>query len=318
MTADADLPPEPGRAAQRGLWAELLRKGGGNAYLLLALASLCWSGNHVVGRAIAGHVPPLGVSTIRWLLPAAVIWALARPHLAQDWPVLKRHWRIVLFLGVTGGALFSAGQYVGLQLTTALNVSVLNSLSPVLIIAAGAALFHERMAPLQIIGIVTSLLGVLVIVAHGSLESLRHLDFNWGDLIILSNMAVWAIYSVYLRLRPSVHWLSFTFVFAVISSLGTLPFAIAEYAAGFHFQLDWLTVLSLLYVSTFPSVVAFAAWVRGVDLIGANRASPFLHLVAPYSAVLASVFLGETLHLFHIAGFVLILAGVWCAARKFA
>jgi drug/metabolite transporter (DMT)-like permease len=287
-----------------------------NPYLLLGLASLCWSGNHVAGRAMAGRAPPLGVSTVRWLLPALVLWFLAREHIRKDWPVLKQHWRIVLFLGLTGGALFSAGQYVGLQYTTALNVSVLNSLSPVMIIAAGALIFHERLHPVQVIGIATSLVGVLVIVARGDPSALAAFDFNWGDIIILFNMAVWAIYSVYLRLRPKVHWLSFTFVFAVISSLGTLPFAVGEYLAGLRFQPTLLTALLLLYVSIFPSVIAFAAWVRGVEIIGSNRASPFLHLVALYSALLAYVFLGERLHVFHVAGFALILAGVWCAARK--
>jgi drug/metabolite transporter (DMT)-like permease len=284
-------------------------------FLLLALASLCWSGNHVLGRAIAGHVPPLFISTARWLLPAVVLGLLARPYLTADWPVLKRNWRIVLFLGLTGGALFGAGQYIGLQYTTALNVSVLNSLSPVLIVAAGAALFRDRLTALQAVGIATSLVGVLVIVARGEFGALARLDFNWGDIIIIFSMIVWSVYSVYLRWRPHVHWMSFTFVFAVISSLGTLPFAVGEYLSGFHFQPTALTALTILYVSIFPSVIAFAAWVRGVEVIGANRAGVFIHLVPLYSALLASVFLGESLHLFHVAGFALILAGVWCAAR---
>jgi drug/metabolite transporter (DMT)-like permease len=261
-------------------------------------------------------VPPLAISTIRWLLPAIVLFVLARPHLAADWPAIKRHWRIMLFLGITGGALFSAGQYIGLQYTTALNVSVLNSLSPVLIVAASAVCFHERLHALQALGIALSLAGVLAIVARGSLATLAQFDFNWGDILILFNMALWAIYSVYLRLRPQVHWLSFTFVFAVISSLGTLPFAIVEFMAGFRLQPTMLTVLTIFYVSIFPSVLAFAAWVRGVEAIGANRAGVFIHLVPLYSALLASVFLGEVLAGFHVVGFLLILAGVWCAARK--
>jgi hypothetical protein len=109
-------------------------------YMLLAFAALCWSGNHVIGRAIGGHVPPIGISTVRWLIPSVVLWFLARRHLERDWPLIRSHWRIMLWLGVTGGALFSALQYVGLQYTTAVNVSVLNSLVPVLIVAAGGTL----------------------------------------------------------------------------------------------------------------------------------------------------------------------------------
>src|SRR5262252_759996 len=103
----------------------------GNAYLVLALASLFWSGNHVLGRAIAGHVPPLGISTLRWLLPALVLGVAAREHLRRDWPLIRRHWRILLLLGLTGGSIFTVLQYVALQYTTALNMSVMNSLAPV-------------------------------------------------------------------------------------------------------------------------------------------------------------------------------------------
>ena len=94
-----------------------------NAYLLLALAGLCWSGNHIVGRAVAGHVPPFGLSTARWLLPAIALAPVALPYLRRDWPLIKAHWRIMAFFALTGGALFSALQYLGLQYTTALNVS---------------------------------------------------------------------------------------------------------------------------------------------------------------------------------------------------
>jgi drug/metabolite transporter (DMT)-like permease len=288
----------------------------GNAYLLLALSSLFWSGNHIVGRAIAGEVPPLAVSTVRWLIGAIVLWPIARPYLARDWPIIRRHWREVLFLGATGGALFSALQYIGLQYTTALNVSVLNSLAPVLIVVTGALAFRDPLVPLQLGGIATSLVGVLVIVTRADSHVLATLGFAWGDLIILGNMVVFAVYSAALRLRPPIHWVSFLFALSVISTLGTAPFWAWEHAAGRTLQPTLLTAFAVLYVAIFPSVLAFALWNRGVELIGANRASAFLHLVPLYSAVLAGIFLGERTMAYHVLGFALILAGVWFAAKK--
>jgi len=288
----------------------------GNPYLLLALAALFWSGNHIVGRAIGGQVPPLGISTVRWLIPAIVIGVLARAQIKRDWPAIRAHWGIMLWLGVTGGALFTALQYIGLQYTSALNVSVLNSLVPVLIISAAAAIFRERIAPIQLAGIVTSSAGVLIIVARGRIETLRLLQFNWGDIIILGNMMVFAIYAVYLRLLPRIHWLSFIFVFATISCLTTLPFFVWETLSGITFKPTLLTVGAVLYVSIFPSVLAFAAWNRGVELIGANRAGPFVHLVPIYTAILASTLLGEQLASYHVIGFLLILSGVWLASVR--
>lgn len=283
---------------------------------MVAIAALCWSGNHILGRAIAGHVPPFAISTIRWLLPALILWPFARPYLARDWPAIRQSWKLILFLGIIGGALFGALQYVGLQYTTAINVSVLNSLAPVLIGAAGVALFGDRLTGRQMLGIAVSLAGVLVIISKASLAALGNFGFNWGDLIILFNMAMWAVYSACLRLRPSLHWLSFTFAIAVISGVATLPFWVLEHAGGHTLQPTMLTAGALAYVSIFPSLVAYACWNRGVELIGANRAGVFLHLVPLCSAVLAGLLLGESLMPYHVAGFLLILGGVWLAARK--
>src|SRR5215217_6501966 len=103
MTASLEKPSEQLQSPQASSAAALVM----NPYVLLAFASLCWSGNHAVGRAIAGHVPPIGISMLRWLLPSIVLWFLARRHCRRDWPTIRRHWRIMLWLGLTGGALFS-------------------------------------------------------------------------------------------------------------------------------------------------------------------------------------------------------------------
>ncbi len=286
------------------------------AYALLALAGLCWSGNHVLGRAIAGEVPPVSLSATRWVVPCLITAVLARGHFARDWPVIKSHWKAMVVLGLTGGALFSALQYVGLQHTTAINVSVLNSLGPVFIVAAVAVMFGETMRRIQFAGLMVSLAGVLFVVTRGDLTTLAALSFNYGDLIILFNMAVWGVYSACLRFKPAVHWASFMFVFSLIGALGTLPFALYEHAEGFRFQPTVMTFASIAYVSVLPSLVAYLSWNRGVELIGPNRAGALLHLVALYSAILAGIFLGERLQSFHIIGFALILGGVTLAARK--
>ena len=285
------------------------------AFLLLALASLCWSGNHILGRAIAGHVPPFAISTVRWMVPAIILWPWARRHLRRDWPAIRGHWPVLLFLAMTGGTIFGALQYIGLQYTTAINVSVLNSLAPVLIVAAGALLFRDTFSRPQMLGIAVSLAGVLIIVSKGSLNALQAFQFNWGDMVILFNMVVWAVYSAVFRRRPAIHWLSFTFLFAATAAITTLPFWVWEHANGLVVQPTLITAGALAYVSLFPSLVAYVSWNRGVDLIGANRAGVFLHLVPLYSAGLASVLLGEAIGLYHISGFLLILAGVWLAAR---
>ena len=197
----------------------------GNAYLLLALASLCWSGNHLMGRAIAGHVPPMAITTLRWLLAAAILAPFAWPYLKRDWPRIRAHFGVLAYLSLLGGALFGALQFVGLQLTTALNVSVMNSLGPVFIAAASAAMFRDRLTGGQFAGIVVSLIGVLAIISKLDPALLSDFSFNIGDIIVFLNMVLWAVYSASLRWRPKIHPLSFMFMFALISGIVMFPTA---------------------------------------------------------------------------------------------
>jgi drug/metabolite transporter (DMT)-like permease len=128
-------------------------------------------------------------------------------------------------------------------------------------------------------------------------------------------MLLWAIYSAYLRLMPRIHWLSFTCVLGAVAALGSAPVALWEYAIGWRFEPTTLTAFTIVYVAIFPSALAYAAWNRGVELVGTNRAAPFLHLTPLYSALLAYVLLGERLMAYHLLGFALILSGVYFAAR---
>ena len=288
----------------------------GNAYLLLALASLCWSGNHLMGRAIAGHVPPLTISALRWLLAAVVIYPFVRKQLATDWPLIRERLGMVIYLSLLGGALFGALQFVGLQLTTALNVSVMNSLAPLFIAAAGVVMVGARLTVGQTVGIAISLLGVLAIITKLDPGVLTHFSFNVGDLIILGNLAIWGVYSISLRWRPRIHPFSFMFIFALISGIAMLPVVAWEHSTGFVLQPTFLTFGSIAFVTIFSTIVAFVCWTRGVELIGPNRAGVFLHLIPIFSALLTGVLLGEPLMGYHVVGFALILAGVYCAARS--
>jgi drug/metabolite transporter (DMT)-like permease len=287
-----------------------------NPFFLLALAGLLWSGNHVSGRAVAGEIPPLFLSALRWLIGALAIAPFALPHMRRDWPLVLEKWKAVVFLSLLGGTIFSALQYVGLQWTTALNVAVFNSFSPVIMVAAGALAFGDRLGPIQVLGILTSLAGVMLIVAEGDPARLVSLTFNIGDLVILFNMGVWAVYSAFLRLRPAIHWTSFTLVLAIFGAVTTAPFAVWEFSTGAHFVSSLKTWTVIAYVSIFSGILAFAAWNRGIEVIGSSRGGVFLHLIPIYGALLATTILGEKLHLFHIGGFVLILGGVFLAVRK--
>lgn len=287
-----------------------------NPWVMLALAGLFWSGNHIAARAGAGHVPPVALGSLRWLLAALIMWPFAREHLRRDWPLIKRGWKPILALSVLGGAIFSALQYTALQYTTALNGSIFNSFAPAIIVLTGALLFHDRLRALNLAGIAVSFAGVMVIVSRGDLAVLKTISFNYGDVLLLVNMAVWAIYSTYLRVRPSIHPLSFTFLLALISGVTLMPLWAWEHAGGFQMQASWLTIAVLAYVTIFPGILSYICWNRGIEAVGSSRGGVFLHLIPFYGAVLATTLLGEQLMGFHIAGCAMILSGVWFAAKR--
>jgi drug/metabolite transporter (DMT)-like permease len=233
-----------------------------------------------------------------------------------DWPQIAKGWRRILALSLLGGATFSSLQFIALQHTSALNASIFNSFAPAVIVAGGALFFKERLGPLNLVGVALSFVGVMVIVSRADYETFAAFTFNKGDVILLANMGIWAIYSVFLRMRPAIHQMSFTFMLAVISGLSLIPFGVIEHVNGFTFKFDWLTLAVLAYVTVFSGALAYVFWNRGMENIGAARGGAFLHLIPFYGAVLATTLLGESLQFFHVAGCALILTGVWFAARR--
>jgi drug/metabolite transporter (DMT)-like permease len=285
------------------------------AYILLPTAAGCWAGNHIIARAIAGHVPPASLSVVRWLVVALILGAIGPHLLITDWRKIKAGFGALAFLALIGGAAFGTMQYVALHYTTAINMGVVGSVSPAFIVAASFLLFGDRMSLRQLFGVAVSLVGVLAIVTQLQPGVLWSLSFNEGDLMIIANMVLWSIYSACLRLRPEVHTLSFLFIFALISGVANIPFAVWEYAVGYRLQANEAALGAILYAALFSTILGYVCWNRGIELIGAPRASAFLHTIPLFSAGLATSLLGESLRLYHVAGFALILAGVTLAAR---
>lgn len=285
---------------------------------MLALASLSWSGNHIIARYIGGWAPSWSLNLSRWLLVAVLLAIFAWPSLKSDWPTIRKNWLILGFLGAIGGGIFGALQFVGLKYTGALNMGVMNSVAPALIALASLLIFRDRIGWLQVVGIAISLSGVVAIVSKLDPAVLANFAFNKGDLIIVLNMGLWAIYSACLRLRPRIAATSFLFALAISSAVVTLPFAAAEAAQGEFLKFDAVTLGAITYAAVISSILAYVCWGRGVETLGVARAGSFLHLVPLFGALLATTLLGERLAIHHFVGFALILAGVSLAVRPAA
>ncbi len=284
-------------------------------YLLLSLTSLFWAINIVLGRFIAGTIPPAALAEIRWVGAGLIALPLARRELSQDWPVIRRHFGIMLLLSFTGITVYNTLAYHGLEYTTALNGSLMQSSAPLMIGLWSLILFRDRLTLAQFVGILMSLCGVLVIVAHGDPATLAHLRLNPGDVWFLVAMVSYALYAALLRRRPAIHFLSFLAFTFLAGAIMLAPVTVAEFLAGRRVDPTPAAFAVLAYVIVFPSLLAYVFFNRGVELIGANRTGPFFHLIPVFGSAIAIVFLGERPQLYHSIGYALIIAGIFVAQR---
>lgn len=289
------------------------------APVLLALGVLFWAGNSIVGRALAGQVSPFALSFWRWLGALVLVTPFAWRGLKTDLPILRRSWGLILALAATGVTSFGVLLYFGLQTTTALNSVLLQAAIPPLVMLFAWVGPRERTGRHELAGVALSMLGVLAVIAKGRPWDLLHLGLNRGDGLILVGVALYAVYSLLLRRRPQVAPLSLLWATFAVSALALAPAYLIELASGDAPPPTWRVAAGVAYVAAFPSFLAYLFYNRGIELIGAARASQYLHLQPVFGAVLAVLLLGERFHAYHAAGVVLIAAGIgvsaWAARR---
>ena len=282
-------------------------------YLLLILTNLFWAGNTIAGKLASGVVPPFTLTFLRWLIVVVIAYVIARPHLQAHREALKRHWPRLFLMGLLGFSLFNTSLYTALTYTTALNVAIVQSAFPAVILCLMFLFYRERITALQGLGVLIASVGVIFTVAEGSLERLLALAFNRGDLIMVGGVFLFSFYSILLRRKPALPWQVFLLMLAIGATLGSVPLLTIDLAAGRYPAADWRTIALLAYVVLFPSLVSQVFWVRGVELIGAGRASLFINLIPVFGALLAVVILGEVFRAYHAVGLVCVVGGIFLA-----
>ena len=285
-------------------------------YLLLSITALCWAGNAIVGRLAAGHIAPVTLSFLRWSLAFLTLLPFAWKHLAHDWPAIRAKLGTMVVLSITGISAFNTLQYWALEHTQALNTLLLQSAAPLIVAVWSLILLGVRLTLARAIGVVLSLTGVLVILLHGDLTALSSIRFNKGDLIFTVALVIFGLYSVLTLKRPAIHGLSFgAFTFGCGAAC-LVPLLIWELLSRPPMAIETANLLTMFYVAVFPSTIAYLCFNRGVQLIGANRAAPFFHVVPVFGSIMAIAFLGERPQAFHVIGFALVLTGIFAASRK--
>ncbi len=281
------------------------------AYLLLLLSALFWSGNFVLSRGMHADIPPLSLSFWRWTVALLILLCFSMRHLWEQRQIVRKHIRFIAVQGLLGVAGFNSLIYIAVQTTTAINAVLVNSCIPVLIAVFSWILYKEMMTLRQCLGVLVSLCGVLLIIARGELAHLMAMSFNRGDLLVLIAAAIWALYSANLRKYPKeLHPLAYLSGIIISGLLVIFPFYLIEMSSGKSMIITASSIVTVLYVAIFASLMAFIFWNRAVRSVGANKAGPFIHLMPVFSTLLAVIFLDETIHAYHIQGILLIFFGI--------
>lgn len=280
-------------------------------YVLLTLTVLFWSGNFVLGRGIRQHIPAVSLNFWRWVGAFLILLPVGLPAMRRQRELIRQHWKLLTFMSIPAIVIFNTFIYTALKSVSTTNTVLLNALIPVFIAITLWIGFGERLQLRQGIGVAISLCGLTFIITRGDWGVLKTLAFSGGDAWTLGAGISWAVYSVMLRRRPAeMEPLVFLTAMVGIGIVLLLPFYLWELSLKGGFALSLSNLAAIVYVCLFPSVLSYIFWNRGVDMVGANRAGIFFHLMPVFSILMAFLFLGERLYRFHVIGMILIFTGI--------
>lgn len=289
---------------------------------LLLIPPLLWAGNAIVGRLVHELIPPLTLNFLRWLLAFVLLMPIAHHVLHRTSP-LWAHWKRYALLGLLGVGCYNSLQYLALQTSTPINVTLVASSTPVFMLGIGALFFKQVIRKSQIVGTVLSVVGVLVVLCRGDWHALMQVQLVLGDVFVLIATACWAWYSWLLAqtTEPTPVRSNWAYLLMAQMAFGLVwsgLFTSVEWSGGqdVHIVWGWPLAAALLYVAAGPSLLAYRCWGLGVQQVGPNIAGFFANLTPVFAATLSVLTLGELPQAYHVAAFVLIIGGIVVSSRK--
>tara|TARA_X000000368_G_scaffold374359_1_gene325993 strand:+ start:1508 stop:2407 length:900 start_codon:yes stop_codon:yes gene_type:complete len=288
------------------------------ASLFLFFATLFWAGNFIVGKAASiNDVPPISLNFYRWSIAFLILLPLTYKELYQKKNYILNNLGIFSILGITAVSIFNSALFYSLQFTQVITGVLMISTVPVMIIFISAILRIEKTNFFQLLGVVLSLTGVLFIITKFNFNVLLNLDFNKGDLSALFAMFSWSLYSALLKKRK--YEISQISLLQVVIGFGVIylfPFFIIDTNMGNVVSFNVPFFLILFYVILFPGITSFFFWIKGVALIGANRAGIYLHLMPILATILAMLIYKEQIMFYHYIGAIFIISGIIFSNKK--
>jgi drug/metabolite transporter (DMT)-like permease len=284
----------------------------------LFLAVLFWAGNFIVGKFASYYgIPSFSLNFYRWLFAWLILAPFTVPEIIAKKKYIKDNFKLFLILGITSITIFNSIVYYSLNFTQVINGVLMISTIPVMIMLFSSFLKIEKTNTFQILGVIFSLTGVILIITKANLAMLLNLDFNKGDLTMVLAMLSWALYSALLKKkRFELSQLTLLEVIITFGLIFLIPVYFIEYKMGYVIKLDKPFILILSYVVLFPGLASFILWIKGISLIGVNRSGVFLHLMPILSAIMAMIIFDEKFMFYHILGAIFILIGILLSNKR--
>jgi drug/metabolite transporter (DMT)-like permease len=288
---------------------------------------MMWAGNAVVGRWMVGHLPPVAMNAWRWLLVALILTPLSA-RLWRTLPAAGMRWRYLFGLGVLGVGSYNALQYLALQTSSPLNVTLIGATVPVWMMLVGWLRHGRRWHARELGGALLSVAGVTLVLAQGDWLVLRQVRLVPGDLLMLVASLAWAMYSWMLAepppslqgaQRPDWDWASFLQVQVLFGLIwaGACT-ALEAWWRGPIGPSPWPADASswaaMLFIAIGPSIIAYRCWGLGVQAVGPTMAAFFGNLTPVFAALWSAVFLGQHPRWYHPVALVCITAGIALSA----
>ena len=287
------------------------------AYIFLILTTLFWSGNFIVGKAASFfEIPPFTLNFYRWTFAWLILAPFTLKEIIEKKNIILENIGLIIILGITSITIFNSIVYYSLNFTQVISGVLMISTIPVMIIIFCWFLKIEKTNIYQILGLIFSLLGVSVIITKANLNVLLNLNFNKGDLWMVAAMLSWAMYSALLR-KKKIELSQLSLLQTIISAglVFLLPAYLIELVLGYKVKIELPFILTLTYVVIFPGLASFIFWIKGISIIGSNRAGIFLHLMPIFSTILAILIFNEKFMFYHLIGAVLIITGIILSSR---
>ena len=284
----------------------------------MILPPLFWAGNFVVGRAVSDQHAPIGLSFWRWFLASLILLPFVIKPIWQQQHIIKQHFWQIFLLAVLSISAFNSLAYIALQTTSATNATLLNSFIPIFILVISGFFLKENISKTQVLGVLVSLAGVFVILTRLDNTVISNLEINQGDLWMLVATLDWALYSILLKyLRPKgLNPMPFLGIMMIIGTLVLIPILLINpfNEAPIIWNNDMIKALA--YIAIFPSIISYLAWNYGIQKLGPSLGGQFIHLMPLFGALMAVVFLGEQIQLYHLVGGMCIALGLWLSMQK--